>query len=173
MFFSLRSLMIAAMTGPLVLGSEIVSLLDWRHWLLIAIVAIATLWTWISFWPERRFRKELAKRERIDDATFVREFYSATDVPEDIPRRLKPIFCDFFQIELGKLRPDDRPPEIVELDTIQLILDIEKEFGVSIPDKDAEQINGSFDSLVRYLASRRALPALGDSSTPAPKQPKP
>lgn len=131
--------------------------LDFRLWVLIAIIVIATVAAWITNWPEHKFRKELSQREPMDDAAFFREFYSASGVPEDIPRRLKPLFCEFFQIEPGKLRPVDRPPEIVELETVDLIRDIEKEFEVSISDKDAEQISGSFDSIVQFLASRRGL----------------
>lgn len=160
--------MAVAIPGPWVFGGELVWLLDFRLWGLLAIVAIASVAAWISFWPERKFRKELSQREPIDDATFFREFYSASGIPEDIPRRLKPLFCEFFQIEPGKLRPADRPPEIVELDTVDLIRDIEKEFVLSISDKDAEQINGSFDSIVQYVVKHRAFLASPKSAATEP-----
>jgi len=118
----------------------------------VGIFAIATIATWISFWPERKFRREVANREPLDDTQFFHEFYADTNVPADITCRLRPIYCKFFDLEVGKLRPEDRPPEIVDLDMIDLVRDIEAEFGVNISDKDAERIDGSFDSIARYLA---------------------
>jgi hypothetical protein len=120
----------------------------------VGIFAIATFAMWISSWPERKFRREVADREPLDDTQFFKEFYADTNVPGDIPCRLRPIYCRFCDLEVGKLRPQDRPWQIVELDTFGLIQDIEAEFGVSISDKDAERIDGSFDSIARYLAER-------------------
>jgi len=37
---------------------------------------------------------------------------------------------------------------------MELILDIESEFGISIPDRDAEGISGSFDSIVQFLVRK-------------------
>ncbi len=128
----------------------------------VAIFAVVTIVTWLSFWPERRFRREIAERESLDDARFLQEFYADRQIPSDIPLRLRPIYCKFFEIEVGKLRPQDRPPEIVELDTVDLIRDIETEFGVKISDEDAEQIDGSFDSIVRYLAKSVSRHATSD-----------
>jgi hypothetical protein len=118
----------------------------------VVIVFVSAL-LWFSIrWDrsERAFRRELAARLTIDSNEFI-AFYS-TPVERAIAFRLLPIYADFFGIDPGKLRPADRPPEIVELDTVELVLDIEAEFNISIPDRDAEGINGSFDSLVQYLA---------------------
>jgi len=62
------------------------------------------------------------------------------------------MYCKIFDIEVGKLRPHDRPPLLAELDLADFMEGIHAEFGVSISDKDAERIDGSFDSIVRYLA---------------------
>jgi acyl carrier protein len=99
----------------------------------------------------------VANREPLDDTQFFGAFYANTDVPADTPRRLRPIYSKFFDIEMGKLRPDDRPPEIADLDTVDLVRDIETEFDIAVPDKDAEQIDGSFDSIVRFLSERSRL----------------
>jgi hypothetical protein len=70
----------------------------------------------------------------------------------------------YFDMEIGKLRPDDRPPEICELDNSDLIRQIEAEFGVTITDSDLENIDGSFRSIVRYLSIQHsATPTPGDS----------
>ena len=88
----------------------------------------------------------------MNDTQFFNEFYADTDVPADIPCRLRPMYCKILDIEVGKLRPHDRPPLLSEIELADFIEDIEAEFGVSISDKDAEQIDGSFDSIACYLA---------------------
>jgi hypothetical protein len=123
----------------------------------VGVFAIATMATWISFWPERKFRREYEQRESLADTQFFNKFYAETNVPAHIACRLRPIYCKFFDLEVGKLRPQDRPPEYVELDLVDLVQDIETEFGVKISDDDAEQIDGSFDSIARYLATCRSV----------------
>ena len=84
--------------------------------------------------------------------------YAETNVPADIVCRLRPMYCKVFDLEVENLRPQDRPPEIAELDLVDFVQDIEIEFGVKISDNDAEHIDGSFDAIARYLAehSRQA-----------------
>ena len=79
------------------------------------------------------------------------------NVHADVPRRLRPIYGTFFVIDATRLRPTDRPPETTDIDTVGLVRDIEAEFDVTIPDADAENIDGSFDSIVRYLAATKAV----------------
>jgi hypothetical protein len=157
MHFGVRTLLIVLAVGsPLVwIACQFALGANWvRSAAGVGVFAIATMATWISFGNERKFRREFAQREPLDDARFFNEFYAATNVAADIVCRLRPIYCSHLDLEIGKLRPQDRPPEIVELDGIELIQDIEAEFGVTISDKDAEHIDGSFDSIARYLASR-------------------
>jgi hypothetical protein len=121
---------------------------------IVAILVIATIATWISFWPDRKFRREMASREPLDDTEFFTQFYADSDVPPEIIRRLRPMYCKSFDVEVAKLRPHDRPPLLADLDLVHFMEDIETEFGVSISDIDAERIDGSFDSIARYLASQ-------------------
>ncbi|MBI3467668.1 MAG: acyl carrier protein [Planctomycetes bacterium] len=115
-------------------------------------VAIAS---WLSFAPDRRFRRELAGRAPLDDEQFFAKFYAGTRVDPDVPRRLRPIYCEVFGIDVEKMRPTDRPPLVCEIDTSELVTDIEQEFGVAISDEEAEGIDGSFDSIVRFLSERQ------------------
>lgn len=130
---------------------------------LIAIVAAIMLVTCITSRCERRFRRELAQRGPLDDDQFFQAFYARSEVEPDIPRRLRPIYCQFFDMDVTKLRPLDRPPEICEIDTSELVHYVEAEFGTTISDKDAEQIDGSFDSIVRYIARQRATAHVRES----------
>jgi hypothetical protein len=68
------------------------------------------------------------------------------------------MYCRIFDIEFGKLRPLDRPPILAELDMADFMEEIESEFGVSISDKDAEAIDGSFDSIVRFITAHSSQP---------------
>ena len=104
-------------------------------------------------WAERAFNRELAQRTLQTPEEFAR-FYS-TPEEQAIALRLLTIYSNFFGIEPGKLRPEDCPPIIVEIDNVELIQDIETEFGISISDRDAEGINGSFDSIMQFLAKNR------------------
>ena len=160
MHFGLRTLLIVLAVGsPLIWvacqfapGANVV-----QSAAAVGVLAIATIATWISFSPERKFRREYEQRESLADAQFFNKFYAETNVPADIACRLRPIYCKFFDLDVGKLRPQDRPPEYVELDMIDLVRDIETEFSVKISDDDAEHIDGSFDSIARYLAKRRSV----------------
>lgn len=90
----------------------------------------------------------------MDADQFYQSFYVTNGVPADIPRRLRPIYAKFFGLDETRLHPFDRPPELDEIDEVELFDEIEGEFGVTISDKDAENIDGSFDSIVQYLTAR-------------------
>jgi len=150
MRYRLRTLLILIAVGP-ALGP------GWSFVIIVILIVAVTVATWISFWPDRKFHRAVAAREPLDETQFYANYYSQTNVPFDTVRRLRPMYCKIFDIEVGKLRPHDRPPILAELDTSDFIEDIEMEFGVSISDKDAETIDGSFDSIVRFLAAQSRL----------------
>jgi hypothetical protein len=159
MQFRLRTLLIVLALGPplLALGWWLVMTETGRPYLSLAVLAlIAGVVTWFWYAPERRYWREVARREPLDDAEFIRQFYADGAVPAEIILRLRPLYCRMFGFEIGKLRPTDRPPALNELDTTDFVWEIEEEFGIDIPDQDAENIDGSFDAIVRYLASRPA-----------------
>ena len=138
----------------------------WPYIVVPLVIGFVALIVWHSLASERAFHREWKLRHPMDDLTFYESFYESTGVPVDIPRRLRPIYGKFFGIDATRLRPTDRPPEIVDIDTVGLVRDIEAEFDVTIPDADAENMDGSFDSIVRYLAAQRPpTNALGHGST--------
>lgn len=127
---------------------------EWKWLLFVCMIIAAGVLAWIMSWPERRFRRELASRAPMDADQFHQSFYAKSEVPADIPRRLRPIYARFFELDETRLHPFDRPPELDEIDEVDLFEEIEGEFGVAISDKDAENIDGSFDSIVQYLTAR-------------------
>ena len=88
--------------------------------------------------------------------TFFEQYYAQTHISKNIVFRLLPIYSSCFGIDQAKVRPFDWPPEIAELDCSSVIDEVEVEFGVTLTDKDLENVDGSFDSIVRYLAERSA-----------------
>lgn len=128
----------------------------WPYIVVPLALGVIAFYVWLSFASERTFHRTLKRRDPMDDMTFYESFYASTDVPADIPRRLRPIYANFFGIDEARLWPTDRPPEIVDVDTVDLLREIEIEFDVSMSDADAERIDGSFDSIVRYLAATTA-----------------
>ena len=127
----------------------------WPYIVVASGIAVLIFMTWLSFASERVFHRGLKRREPLDDETFYQSFYSFSNVPADIPRRLRPIYGKVFGIDPAKLRPEDRPPEMDDIDNVGLVREIEAEFDVTISDADAETIDGSFDSIVQYLTTRQ------------------
>jgi hypothetical protein len=120
----------------------------------VVVVLLATVATWLSFFRERQFRRELVNRTPLSDGQFFERFYSRTDISPEIVNRLKPIYCSFFEMDPTRLQPHDIPPEFSDIDTCDLVEAVEKEFEVSWTDEELEQMNGSFDSIVHSLARR-------------------
>ncbi len=130
---------------------------EWWPYLLGAVLLIVLpVFFWLSLRTDRRFRKELSSRSPLGDSEFVRTYYADSDIAPDIPIRLRPIYADFFELDHLKLVPSDRPPGIVEVDNAPLVEAIESEFDVKISDSAAEQIDGSFQSIVDFLGEATA-----------------
>jgi acyl carrier protein len=76
-------------------------------------------------------------------------------VPKDIPIRLRRIVVQHVGSKWKRIMPDDRPTDEYDLDFTDLIMEVELEFGISIPDEVIQGLDGSFDSIVQYLAKTR------------------
>lgn len=110
---------------------------------------------------EREYQCKLDTREDLTAEEFYRRYYEGTGVPEDIVLRLLPIYCEHVQVPAAKLRPDDWPPQLAELDCVDMVRAIEQEFRIAVSDSQWQDMRqtergeaGSFDSLARYLAQR-------------------
>jgi hypothetical protein len=113
-----------------------------------------------------RLIERLSPEERMNPGSLTHERVASlladTPItPEDV-RSFRLVFKLFNRISRRKAsshRPcvsasADLPPALVDVDTSGLVTSIESEFGVTIPDIEAEGIDGSFDSIVRFLAVR-------------------
>ena len=75
----------------------------------------------------------------------------------EIASRVKAIIAEKLNVELSEVKDDASFTNDLgadSLDTVELIMDFEKEFGISIPDEDAEKISKVGDA-VAYVEERK------------------
>ncbi|OIG07896.1 acyl carrier protein [Acinetobacter baumannii] len=74
----------------------------------------------------------------------------------DLEQRIKEIIADQLGVEVDKLNPEARFVEDLgadSLDVVELVMAFEEEFGIEIPDEDAEKIRTVGD-VIAYLKER-------------------
>lgn len=97
---------------------------------------------------ERAFTALLESRPRLDDAAFYETSYAETGIPRDIPIRLRQLYTRIIGDDLSALQPQDN----------HALRRVEREFGLTISlGRAAREIDGTFDSVVRYLHKLSAL----------------
>src|SRR5437868_5895236 len=98
----------------------------------------------------------LTKREceqQLDDEMFYHTYYGDSPVPKDIPIRVRKVLVEQLGSRWMCVKPQDRPTdEDTELDLAELVYEIEDEFRILISKADMQQLDGSFDAIVQYLA---------------------
>jgi hypothetical protein len=116
---------------------------------------------------ERAYAEELYRRPKLSDDDFYDRFYAGSDVPKEIPRRLRALYEEIVGDDLSGLQPQDNHAAIYDgLDFADVLYRVEREFKLKIPHENVVkapltykgksspegEIDGSFDSVVRYLA---------------------
>jgi acyl carrier protein len=74
----------------------------------------------------------------------------------DLETRIKEIIADQLGVEIEKLRDDANFVQDLgadSLDVVELVMAFEEEFGIEIPDEDAEKIRTVGD-VINYLKER-------------------
>lgn len=97
----------------------------------------------------------MRQRPELSDNEFYERFYRHTEVPQEIPLRLRAIYAD--AVGISRVFPEDRAVEFdEEMDFGELLLAVAEEFDVDFSEQEAIQLaaDGTFDSLVRQLAER-------------------
>ncbi len=97
----------------------------------------------------------MAGRPTLSEKEFGRQFF-----PNDraeIAAKLREILSRYIPIDLSQMQPNDRFVEDLRMDaldsmsTVEYVIEIEKEFGIKIPDSAAEKM-ATFQSVVDYVA---------------------
>lgn len=76
----------------------------------------------------------------------------------DIEKRVKEIIVDKLTVDENEVTPQaefNKDLGADSLDTVELIMEFEKEFGISIPDEDAEKITTVGDAIT-YIEAHKA-----------------
>ena len=114
---------------------------------------------WLS---ERSVRRRVLRRMQSRAARTPDQFGQALFPPESAPiaAKIRQILARHLGLDLSRLSPEDTFAELemVALDsmaTVGFVLDLEREFGIKIPDRDAEKMK-TFRDVVDYVAG--ALP---------------
>ncbi len=122
-----------------------------------AVIGVAAIG--LLVWLQERFVRSLVARRLRGEPRTPEEFGRHYFTPDtaDIATRVREILARHIQVDLSRLGPDDRfieDLEMVELDslsTVNFTVDIEQDFGIAIPDTDAERIKTLRD-VVEYVA---------------------
>jgi hypothetical protein len=116
---------------------------------------------------ERAYEVELRRRPQLNDDDFYERFYAGSDVPKDIPIRLRQVYEKAMGDDVSGLHPQDNFAAIYDgLDFSVILCRVEREFNLKIPlaavvkaplkyrgkSSSTGDIDGTFDSVVRYLA---------------------
>ena len=76
----------------------------------------------------------------------------------DIDARVKDIIINELGVEAEKVTPDASFVEDLgadSLDTVELVMAFEEEFGIEIPDEDAEKMQTVGDA-IKYISSQQS-----------------
>jgi acyl carrier protein len=108
----------------------------------------------------RAYQKELRKRPELDDDLFFNQYYADTDVPKEIPLRIRQLLARKVDHWLMRVQPNDLLYLINDdLDGADVLKIVEKDFGCKFAKEDVKSWNGSFDWLVQYVKSKRKEPS--------------
>lgn len=129
-------------------------------WLIIALLAAGILMALLLdlFRRNYQFGAFHADRASLETEEFASFFFLGDQVA--VAGQLHALLARHAPMDVGKLRPDDRLVadwRLDEMDSLaarEFLLDVEKEFGVAIPDDAAEKLL-TFRQVVEYVAGQR------------------
>jgi hypothetical protein len=102
------------------------------------------------------FAREMSARPLLSDDEFYETFYGTTDIPVDIPIRLRKLYAYQLGDAWQKIWPQDVVTKAsANLNFADLLAKVEDEFGVTIPREAMQTMDGSFGGIVQYVASCR------------------
>lgn len=107
----------------------------------------------------RRAKRLLATRPALDPVAFGRVYFAESDRRALLAAQVREVLAEHVPYSLEGLGPDDafvqdlRMDELDSMSTVELVLSLEKRFGIKIPEDDAQTIL-SFRDLVDYLEER-------------------
>jgi acyl carrier protein len=127
--------------------------------LVVAVVgAFAAVWVH-DRWHRRIAQRRLAGRPELTPDEFGLEYFGARNSRAKVAAQVREILSHHVPYELEGLHPRDRFIEDMRMDeldsmsTVEVVVELEKHFGIEIPDSDAESLR-TVGELVDYLDRR-------------------
>lgn len=105
---------------------------------------------------KERALRHMQGRQALDDIEFGHHYFPPSQAA--IAARIRQILATHISVDLSRLHPDDQLVEDIRMDaldsmsTVEFVLEVEGEFGVSIPDAVAEEMRTARD-VVEYVAA--------------------
>jgi hypothetical protein len=103
---------------------------------------------------EREFHRELRKRPKLNDNEFYNTYYSNSPIPKRLAIQLRASLENACGLDFGGLHPTDNLIYAdAELDWADILFRINREFDVVVPEEVYDTLDGTFDSLLRCIAT--------------------
>lgn len=100
----------------------------------------------------------MSSRPVLSDAEFGRHYFEPDRA--DIAARARKILQQHINVDVARLRPDDKLVEDIRMDeldsmsTVEFVIELEKEFGIKVPDANAAKMR-SLRDVVDYIAEAK------------------
>ncbi len=104
---------------------------------------------------KQKIRSHFSGRPVLNENEFGQRYFSSDRI--DVAAKLRKILARHVDIDLSPMQPSDRFIEDLRMDdldsmsTVEFVIEVEKEFGIKIPDADAEKML-TFQSVVDCVA---------------------
>jgi hypothetical protein len=130
------------------------------YFLVFAIAVSPIIW-WLVWrddfdrvQSQLRFEQERQTREPVFASQFYDHYYQGSDLDRDVVNRFLSLCADQWSIDAALIRPTDNYFRIYDADAAVFFDELKYRFGIEPRDGELENIDGSFDSLARYVDRR-------------------
>ena len=107
---------------------------------------------WHNDFDGMKSESRMKRRPKLTLDEFYDQFYADSEISKSTISRLLDITADQFGIHRGQIRPNDNFLQTSLGDTIYYVVEISEEF--QIPDRisDADDADGTFDSVAQWVS---------------------
>ena len=135
-------------------------------WCALAFIAIISPLIFWLMWREDfdgmqsewRYYRACKSRQPLSPDEFYEEFYLSSGIEKCTVAGLSEVCVEVYGVKAELIRPEDNYPRAYDGDD-ELIEAIEARFGIDVKSDDLSAIDGTFDSLARYVQSRLRQPS--------------